>query len=113
MQDDKTLSIRIPLLMVHELESRLQALRARRAPDELPSLGRDRFRVENMSDLVRECIALGLKLNARDPEFMRDLLAETFADELKAVLASGYNDPRAYKILKSLAKQAQPEPNFG
>ena len=113
MHDDKTLSIRIPLELAHALESKLQAIRANRKPGELPPYGRDRFKVETMSDLVRECIALGMKVNARDPDFMRDLLAETFADEVKAILASGYNDPRAYKILKSLAKQAKPEPDFG
>jgi hypothetical protein len=113
MHDDKTLSIRIPLELAHALESKLQTIRASRKPDDLPPLGRDRFTVETMSDLVRECIALGLKVNARDPDFMRDLLAETFADELKAVLASGYRDPRALKLLKKIAANAEAEPDFG
>jgi hypothetical protein len=108
MQDDKTLSIRVPLTMAHALESKLQAIRAGRTP------GVD-WKVDSISDLVRECISLGLRVNAREPELMRELADEYLEEDLCAVLASGYTNPKAFKILKTMADKAKPkvDPVFG
>jgi hypothetical protein len=111
MQDDKTLSIRVPLEMAHALESRLQAIRASRKPGDRPH--GDDWKVDSISDLVRECISLGLKVNARDPDLMRELADEYLEDDLCVILASGYSNPRAYKILKKIAADSKPEPDFG
>lgn len=115
MQDDKTLSIRVPLTMAHALETRLQTIRAGRKPEDRPHGPDGNWRVDSISDLVRECIDLGLRVNARDSELMRDLADEYLGDDLCAILASGYSNPRAYKILKSLAAKSKPqvEPDFG
>jgi hypothetical protein len=66
-----------------------------------------------MSDLVRECISLGLKLADREPELMAGLSDELFADEMKAILASGYTNPKAMRLLKQIANEVHTEPDFG
>ena len=109
MHADKTLSVRVPLELAHALEAKLAAVLAAHAAD-----GDDRPRkVKNLSDVARECMSLGLRLNARDPQLIEDLKAELFGDELKTTLASGYSDPRCYELLKQIAKEVRPEPDFG
>jgi hypothetical protein len=89
-------------------------IRASRKPG-YREAGPDGFKVDSISDLVREAVSLGLRVNAREPELMADLCAETFADELKAALASGYRNPAALKLLKKIAADSKPkpEPDFG
>ena len=46
---------------------------------------------------------------------MRELADEYLEDDLCVILASGYSNPRAYKILKTLATKSKPkaELDFG
>jgi hypothetical protein len=114
-QPDRAVSLRVPLDLAHALDTKLNSILSSRNPDDQPPPGRDGHRVRNMSDLMRECLWLGLKLNARDPELLADLKAELLADELRAVLGAAVKSPAVLATLKKIAASASAanDPDFG
>jgi hypothetical protein len=111
MQQDRAISLRIPLDLAHALDAKLNSILANRKPSDRAPPGRDGHKVKNMSDLMRECLWLGLKLNARDPELIDDLKSELIAEDVKAILASAVHNRDALKTLQKIAAEA--DSDFG
>ena len=111
MQQDRAISLRLPIDLAHKLDARLHAILSARKPDDKPPPGRDGHRIRNMSDLMRESINLGLGLNSRDPELLADLKAELLGDELRAILGAAVKSPAVLATLKKIAATA--DPDFG
>jgi hypothetical protein len=99
---ERTVSVRLPLDLLHRIESRLErSLKAKREAE-------DNFREwhgpKNISDAIRKLVATGLKVHERDSDFMEAALQEYLPDRLAAMLALGVQDKSAWKMLEQIAK---------
>ena len=66
-----------------------------------------------MSDVIRRALNIGLAVLEGDEGTIRDWLEPMIESDLRRILAAGYHDLEAMKLLRRIASENAPDPDFG
>src|SRR5689334_14840041 len=100
---ERTVSVRIPLDMLHRIEARLE--KSAHARREAEDKGHEWHGPKTVSEAVRKLVTVGLDVLDGDSDFVQDLLRNQLADRLTAMVALGIHDKSARDLLQKIAKR--------
>jgi hypothetical protein len=66
-----------------------------------------------MSDVIRRALVVGLDVLEGDEDAIRDWAGPMIESDLKRILAAGYHDSEVMKLLRRIASENAPDPDFG
>ena len=113
---DRNISLRLDMDLRHRVEKRCADLNAKRAallekrPEFVNGVAPTVFTV---SDVIRRALNIGLDILEGDEDAIRDWIGPIIESDLKRILAARYHDSEAMELLRRIASENTPDPDFG